>query len=91
MQKCTSCGSTDLEEDRSRGEIACRDCGAVLEENMIVNEVQFQESAGGASTVIGQFVATADDGQQMPGFSASSLGLRKESRQVTLAKGDCLN
>lgn len=38
----------------------CTGCGSVLEDNIIVSEVNFQEQSSGASTVIGQFVADGE-------------------------------
>ena len=38
----------------------CTGCGSVLEDNIIVSEVNFQEQSSGASTVIGQFVADSE-------------------------------
>ena len=38
----------------------CTGCGSVLEDNIIVSEVNFQEQSSGASTVIGQFVAESE-------------------------------
>jgi transcription initiation factor TFIIIB Brf1 subunit/transcription initiation factor TFIIB len=35
------CKSEHIEEDISRGDLVCTDCGAVLEENVIVSEAQF--------------------------------------------------
>lgn len=35
MYKCTECGSKSLKRDAERGEIVCRNCGLVLEEDMV--------------------------------------------------------
>jgi transcription initiation factor TFIIB len=35
ITKCKECGSRDLAEDLTRGELTCEACGLVLEENMI--------------------------------------------------------
>lgn len=34
-KKCPECNSTKLKTDRERGEIVCRDCGLIIEENMV--------------------------------------------------------
>uniref|UniRef100_A0A1I8F685 TFIIB-type domain-containing protein n=1 Tax=Macrostomum lignano TaxID=282301 RepID=A0A1I8F685_9PLAT len=70
---CRHCGSSEINEDRRRGDTVCMNCGAVLEEGMIVNEV------------IGQFMANDSSGF-LPGSAslASKLGFQRESRQLTL-------
>ncbi len=40
---CPICGSTDLIWDRKRGEVICRKCGAVIEENMIDYSQEWRE------------------------------------------------
>jgi len=35
VYKCTECGSKSLKRDAERGEIVCRNCGLVLEEDMV--------------------------------------------------------
>ena len=40
---CPICGSTDLMWDRKRGEVICRNCGAVIEENMIDYSQEWRE------------------------------------------------
>lgn len=35
IKKCPECDSTHLQTDRERGEMTCRDCGLIIEENMI--------------------------------------------------------
>lgn len=55
---CSQCGGTDIEYDPSRGDAVCTGCGSVLEDNIIVSEVSYQEQSSGASTVIGQFVSS---------------------------------
>lgn len=54
---CKHCGSTDLDTDPARGDTVCTNCGSVLESQLIVSEVQFQENSAGGSNVIGQFVS----------------------------------
>ena len=45
-------------------------------------KLSFKENAGGAASVIGQFVSSEDTGTS--GAFANKLGIHKESRQVTL-------
>ena len=77
---CNHCGGTDIELDAARGDAVCIQCGTVLEENTIVNEVTFETSAGGGSGVVGQFVPSS-------GLRSSGLGFAKESREVALSNG----
>jgi transcription initiation factor TFIIIB Brf1 subunit/transcription initiation factor TFIIB len=49
--KCKNCSSINIETDKTRGDCFCLDCGYVLEENMVVNDVAFEESK-----VVGTFV-----------------------------------
>ena len=55
---CSTCGSSDIDFDPSRGDTVCTNCGSVLEESAIVSEVGFQETSGGGTSVIGQFVSS---------------------------------
>lgn len=58
---CSHCGGTDIEYDQARGDAVCTSCGSVLEDNIIVSEVSFQEQSSGASTVVGQFVSAESE------------------------------
>ena len=54
---CPSCGSMDIDVDRSRGNAVCTGCGQVLEQNMIVNDTEFiATGVGDSKRAIGQFV-----------------------------------
>ena len=81
MKACPNCKSIDIETDAARGDAVCIQCGTVLEENTIVNEVTFAQDASGGSAVVGQFVAAT------PGVSSSGLGFGKESREVASQMG----
>lgn len=61
-RKCKNCGSSDIEVDPARGDAVCTNCGSVLEDNIIVAEVQFEEGAHGTSSAIGQFVSAESKG-----------------------------
>lgn len=54
---CQHCGCNEIDIDPSRGDAVCTSCGSVLEDQIIVSEVQFQENAAGGASVIGQFVS----------------------------------
>jgi transcription initiation factor TFIIIB Brf1 subunit/transcription initiation factor TFIIB len=53
---CTDCGGTVIEYDAAAGNGFCVQCGTVLEENTIINEVSFGETAAGAAMVQGSYV-----------------------------------
>ena len=54
---CTHCGCSEIDTDPARGDSVCTGCGSVLEDQIIVSEVQFQENSAGGSSVIGQHVS----------------------------------
>lgn len=60
---CHYCGCSEIDIDQSRGNAVCTKCGSVLEDNIIVSEVQFEENAHGGSSSIGQFVSL--DGREL--------------------------
>lgn len=57
---CSQCGGSDIEYDHARGDAVCTSCGSVLEDNIIVSEVTFQEQSSGASSLVGQFVSAGN-------------------------------
>ncbi|XP_046651655.1 transcription factor IIIB 90 kDa subunit-like [Daphnia pulicaria] len=82
---CKSCGGTDVDVDHARGIVVCTNCGAVLEENCIVSEVQFEENAYGGASAIGQFVSNENQGGT--GFINSYRGGNgKQSREITMKR-----
>jgi len=81
---CPFCNSSEIEEDSSRGDSICTNCGSVLEESTIVSDVQFQERGGGHE-VIGQFVSRE---RAQPGSLSGIAGVsRSESREATYMRG----
>ena len=72
MRTCPNCQSTDIDTDAARGDAVCIQCGTVLEENAIVNEVTFAQDAGGGSSVVGQYVAASSG---LAGALEKSCGL----------------
>ncbi|CAM9828438.1 unnamed protein product [Lampetra fluviatilis] len=84
---CQNCGCSDIETDSARGDAVCTACGSVLEDNIIVSEVQFQEGGGGASSVVGQFVSSEGPGKAPSFGTGLYTGLGKESRALTLQNG----
>nr|WCZ58535.1 33 kDa inner dynein arm light chain [Andalucia godoyi] len=77
VRRCSRCGSSQVEHDACRGDTVCIQCGLVLEENTIVSEVTFAESASGATSVVGQFLPS----------SGSSFRTGSESREETIERG----
>jgi transcription factor IIIB subunit 2 len=49
---CSHCGCTEIDSDPARGDAVCTNCGSVLEDQIIVPEIQFEDNAGGGSSVI---------------------------------------
>lgn len=82
--KCTNCGSLELDTDPARGDVVCTNCGTVLEHSAIVSEVQFEENAHGGSSALGQFVSSDSKGGARGFGQTFHTGLGKESREITL-------
>ncbi|KAK0395108.1 hypothetical protein QR680_001121 [Steinernema hermaphroditum] len=85
MTQCPNCKWAEIEEDAGRGEATCTKCGTVVEESFIVSEVQFQETAGGGSGLIGQFVS--QDRPQPITLQGIKGLVTQDSREVTYYKG----
>lgn len=81
--KCPNCESYDIDIDSARGDAACVECGTVLEQNLIVNEVGFSEDARGRSNVIGQHVRA--DGR-LNSYGALR-GFSREATEITMQNG----
>ncbi|CAL1702951.1 unnamed protein product [Somion occarium] len=83
MTVCTDCGGTVIEYDVAAGNGFCVNCGTVVEENTIVNEVTFGETSTGAAMVQGSFVGQGATRARMGG----PFGNRgsTESREQTIA------
>ncbi|ETK93156.1 hypothetical protein F441_02028 [Phytophthora nicotianae CJ01A1] len=83
---CPTCSCTEIDVVDVSGEAVCVSCGTILEENNIVSSIEFQESGGGAHSVVGQFVsATASKAYGNIGTSGRNYGI--EPRANTLANG----
>ncbi|KAM3962438.1 brf RNA polymerase III subunit [Aphomia sociella] len=85
-KKCKHCGSSEIEVDPARGDAVCTSCGTVLEDNIIVAEVEFQENAHGGASAIGQFVSAESKGGATGFGRAFNAGIGQESRELTLRK-----
>lgn len=79
-----SCGSQDIDYQESSGNAICCSCGRIIEENTIVNSLEFEET-GDRSHVVGQFVSV--DGSKMsksnPRYRNRSTN--SEARSITLS------
>lgn len=81
--KCPSCDSEDIDYDPARGDAACVECGTVLEQNLIVNEVGFSEDARGRSNVVGTHIRA--DGR-INSFGALR-GFSRQATEITMQHG----
>jgi len=63
----------------------CTSCGSVVDNNLIVSAIQFEENASGGVNAIGQFVS--NDSQGRSGFiNGYRGGHGKGSREITMKK-----
>lgn len=83
MPACTDCGGTVIEYDQAAGNGFCVQCGTVVEENTIVNEVAFGEASNGAAIVQGSFVGQGATHARMSGPYGNRGN--NESREQTIA------
>ncbi|KAG0216053.1 transcription factor TFIIIB subunit brf1 [Mortierella sp. NVP41] len=79
---CPYCGGNSIEYDSGQGNATCTGCGAVLEENTIIAEITFNESGGGAASVVGTFVGEGKSGARSMGPGRRQTS--QESREKTL-------
>mmetsp|Transcript_11384 Transcript_11384/g.24126 ORF Transcript_11384/g.24126 Transcript_11384/m.24126 type:complete len:624 (+) Transcript_11384:220-2091(+) len=86
---CPNCGSTHIELQGASGASVCTECGVILEENAIVSSVEFVEGAGGASSMVGQFVSATSRKAYTGGGGrgGGNYGFSRDSRETTLANG----
>jgi transcription factor IIIB subunit 2 len=87
---CPNCGSKEIEQHDASGASICTDCGVVVEENAIVSSVEFVEGAGGASSMVGQFVSATSSKAYTGGGGGGRggrYGFSRDSRETTLANG----
>lgn len=83
---CNHCGCTEIDSDPARGDAVCTNCGSVLEDQIIVSEIQFEDNAAGGSSVIGQFVSSDGTKPHSLGINFPH-GIKRESRTVTYENG----
>ncbi|KAK8824438.1 hypothetical protein WA577_006835 [Blastocystis sp. JDR] len=83
MVTCPNCGKEVYDLGVGSGESICTNCGCVLDENVIVNNVEFVGNGEG-SALVGQIVS---ENGSSSFTSASGRYSYKESREVTLLNG----
>ncbi|KDR71547.1 hypothetical protein GALMADRAFT_102540 [Galerina marginata CBS 339.88] len=86
MAVCSDCGGTVIEYDQAAGNGFCVQCGTVVEENTIVNEVAFGETSNGAAMVQGSFVGQGATHARMSGPYGNRGS--NESREQTIANAN---
>lgn len=80
---CFNCGESVIEYDIAAGNGYCTNCGTVVEENTIVNEISFGETSTGAAMVQGSYVAQGATRARLGGPWGNRRG--GESREQTIA------
>lgn len=83
---CPTCSCTEIDIVDVTGESVCVSCGTIVEENNIVSSIEFQESGGGAHSVVGQFVSSSSS-KSYGNIGTSGRNYGMESRANTLANG----
>ncbi|TGZ84785.1 BRF1-domain-containing protein [Ascodesmis nigricans] len=83
---CPGCASSSPGDfDDSSGHVACRKCGTIVDDSLIVSEIAFGENAFGAATVQGSFVAHGQSHARTGGKYRG--GSSNESREASIAEG----
>ena len=87
VPKCTnvSCTQSDVGEDD--GKLVCRNCGFVLQEVQITQEVTFGETSSGAAVVQGVYLGANDENARNSALGNSKLAGGMDSRQITERNG----
>ncbi|KAH6897682.1 cyclin-like protein, partial [Coprinopsis sp. MPI-PUGE-AT-0042] len=83
---CQTCAGTVIEYDHAAGNGFCVACGTVVEENLIVNEIEFGETSNGAAMVQGSYVAQGATHARMSGPYGNRGN--NESREQTIANAN---
>eukprot|EP01105_Mastigella_eilhardi_P014133 TRINITY_DN3213_c0_g1_i3.p1 TRINITY_DN3213_c0_g1~~TRINITY_DN3213_c0_g1_i3.p1 ORF type:complete len:748 (+),score=248.82 TRINITY_DN3213_c0_g1_i3:55-2298(+) len=79
-RKCPLCGCTEF--SREVAGLSCTQCGNVVEDGAIVNEVAFAEGSGGRASALGGRVGESGHARFRSASGASTV----ESRENTMAK-----
>eukprot|EP01138_Halocafeteria_seosinensis_P015388 gb/GECG01015705.1/.p1 GENE.gb/GECG01015705.1/~~gb/GECG01015705.1/.p1 ORF type:complete len:907 (+),score=169.86 gb/GECG01015705.1/:1-2721(+) len=82
---CPLCGGLEFASDDTTGNTTCVNCGNVTEQGAIVSSVEFEENAGGTSSIVGRFVSATSNKPygttRADGYSAS-----RASREDSIEK-----
>ncbi|KAJ3220419.1 transcription factor TFIIIB subunit brf1 [Dinochytrium kinnereticum] len=82
------CGSNNIEYEANLGHSVCVECGEVLEENAIVSEATFSETAKGGTVADGVRVNLDSSWASNRGGASGPVRMNSvESREVTIANG----
>uniref|UniRef100_A0A7S3GB43 B-related factor 1 n=1 Tax=Palpitomonas bilix TaxID=652834 RepID=A0A7S3GB43_9EUKA len=81
--KCPSCESSAFDIESGTASAICTNCGYVLYEDDIVQEIGFQESSSGQASVVGQYVGESG----VRTIDPSGRGYISDSREITLENG----
>lgn len=83
--KNPDCDSGDVIEDE--GKLICQNCGFVLQEVQITQELTFGEASNGAAVVQGKYVGANDESARNPALGSSKVAGGMDSRQITERNG----
>ena len=73
-QQCKACGAIGtIVEDASNGYRVCSNCGTIVSDAVLINEVDFAEMPNGNSSRIGQFVVAPSQKQNYSTSTQSSI------------------
>lgn len=85
-KKC-ECGSTNIDEDLSRGNVYCKGCGLVLEDQQLTSSTTFEDNAFGGTTVVGHFVSSGSTGGST-NFGGNGYSNGRASREITVSTAE---
>ncbi|OQV16474.1 putative Transcription factor IIIB 90 kDa subunit [Hypsibius exemplaris] len=85
---CVLCGSFEIETDYSKGEAFCNTCGAVQEEELITNSVQYEAGNSGHNTLVGRNVNLGAEGYLGQTGNPMKGGIARSSKDTTLSKNE---
>ena len=83
--KNPECSDSDVGEDD--GKLICRNCGFIVQEINITQELTFGEASNGAAVVQGVYVGANDETARNPALGSSKVAGGMDSRQITERNG----
>lgn len=79
-RRCPNCGQAEtIIEDVTNGYKVCSQCGAIIQDSILINEINFTEMSNGNSSRNGQFVAAA---HQKSGANNSFANLQEGNARI---------